>query len=132
MIISHAKESDSDVYLCNVLPEGIFLSVKLQASRSLSANIFVNEREATDRSTTYNQGDQIEIVCKGIGAQAPNINYIWSSDGNSITSDEDITVDAGRLIIKNANKNHVRLYQCLADDGLTTAHASVKINIKCE
>lgn len=132
LIISHPKESDAGIYLCQVLPEKITLSVKLQPSRALYANIFVNDREATDRSTTYTQGDQIKIECKAAGTQAPNVNYFWSSDGNSITSDEDITVDGGHLIIKKANKNHVRQYQCLADDGSATAHASVKINIKCK
>lgn len=131
LILNHAKDSDAGVYSCNVLPENITLTVKLQPLRTLSASIFVNDREATDRSTTFTQGDQIEIACNAFGTQAPNVKYIWSSDGNQITSNEDITVDGGRLIIAKANKNHVRQYQCLADDGLATAHAGVKINIKC-
>lgn len=131
VIISHPKESDAGVYLCQVLPEKITLSIKLLPSRIMYANIFVNDHEATDRSTTFTEGAQIEIECKASGTQVPNVKYIWSSDGNYITSNEDITVDGGRLIIKKANKNHVRQYHCLAEDGSATAKANTKINIKC-
>lgn len=131
MILNHAKDSDAGVYSCNVQPENITLTVKLQPLRSLSASIFVNDRETTDRSMTFKQGDHFEIACNAVGTQAPNVKYIWSSDGNLIKSNDDITVDGGRLIIAKANKNHVRQYQCLADDGSATAHAGVRINIKC-
>lgn len=133
LTITNVRESDEDTYLCNILPSNITMKAKLQILTQLMAQIYVSGREATDRSMTFRQGESIDVECKAAGQHATNVNYIWSSNGNRIITNDQFTVDGGRLIIKKADRDHVRIYQCLADNGSDeTGHASVTLNIQCK
>lgn len=132
LTIENVQESDEDVYLCNVLPSEITMRVTLVVLSQLQAHIMQGDREITDRSITYHQNAQIEVECKASGARSNDVEYIWSANGNRLKSDDTMKIDGGRLIIEKANRDHVRVYQCLADNKADeTGHASVSINIQC-
>lgn len=109
------------------------MKAQLVVLSHLQAHIMQGERDITDRSITYRQNSRIEVECKATGARSKNVNFKWSANGVRLSSDDNIKIDGGRLIINSANRDHVRDYQCLADNGADgVGHASVKINIQCE
>lgn len=131
--ITNVKESDQDVYLCNVQPNNINMKAKLVVLSNLQAHIYESGREVTDRSITYRQNETIQVECKVTGARSNNVEFKWSAGGYRLVPDDNLKIDGGKLTITRANHDHVRVYQCLADSGNDgTSHASVTINIKCE
>lgn len=133
LTITNINEDDLDKYKCNIYtPESVFITYDVRTS-DLKATILIGDRDVNDRSMTFKQGERIELLCKANGPSASNaINYIWSSDGARLTSNDQFEIDGGRLVIESANKNHNRVYQCLADDGNDGAvHASVTIKMQC-
>lgn len=119
--------------MCNVLPNNITMKAKLKVLGVLTAHINHDGRDVSDRSITFKQGDHIAVDCKASGMHADKVDYKWSANGVRLTSDDNIKIDGGRLIIDHATRDHVRIYQCLADNGSDgTGHASVTINIQCE
>lgn len=133
LTINNVNANDEDVYLCNVLPNKITMKAKLVVLSHLQAFIVQGDRDITGRSITYRQNDRIEVECKASGARANAVNFKWSAGGVRLISDESIKIDGGRLIIDKATRDHVRVYQCLADNGSDGAiHASVTINIQCK
>lgn len=131
--IAAVKEEDESLYECNVLPDNITMSAKLKVLTVLTAHIYIDDRDVSDRSITFRQGDTITVDCKASGLHAEKVDFKWSSNGNRLTSDDHIKIDGGHLVISNADRDHVRVYQCLADNGADgTGHASVTINIQCK
>lgn len=134
LTIKDIKESDADIYVCNVIqpPTSIEMHAKLVILSQLQAQIIQGGRDVTDRSMTYRQNDRIEIECKATGAGSSDVEYIWSANGNRLKSDDTMKIDGGLLVIEKANREHIRVYQCLADNKSDeTGHASVTINIQC-
>lgn len=136
LTIKDINQDDFDTYKCSILPANIFIFTELRAvnvADKLQATILINDRDANGRSITFRQGDRIELLCKASGPAAANpITYVWSSAGSRLKTDEQYTIDGGRLTIDSANKNHNAVYQCLADDETDNAvHASATINIQC-
>lgn len=132
LTIANVQENDEDVYLCTVLPTNITMQAKLVVFSQLQAHIMQGGRDITGRSITYRENDRIEVECKASGARSNNVEYIWSANGNRLKSDETMKINGGQLIIEKANREHVRVYQCLADNKADeTGHASVTINIQC-
>lgn len=133
LTINNVKESDQDVYLCNVVPNNITMKAKLVVLSNLEAHIYESNRDVTGRSITYRQNETIQVECKVTGARSNNVDFKWSAGGNRLVSDDNLKIDGGKLTISKANHDHVRVYQCLADSGSDgISHASVTINIKCE
>lgn len=133
LTINNVKDSDQDTYVCNILPNNLNMKAKLVVLSNLEAHIIESGRDVTGRSITYRQNDRIQIECKVTGARSNNIDFKWSAGGNRITSDDNLKIEGGLLTIEKANRDHVRLYQCLADNGADGAgHATVSINIQCE
>lgn len=130
--ISNVSIADEDTYRCIVIPDNATLNVKLIVKLPVQALIFQGGRELTDRSITYRQNEKIEFECKATSTKSDQVKFIWSADGNVIHSNEHIKVDGGRLTIPKANRGHNRVYQCLADEGEGTGHASVTINVLCK
>lgn len=134
LTINTLDKNDFDVYKCKILPDNIEIYINLrESSNGLKATILNGDRDVNGRSITYRQNERIELECKASGSDASKpITYNWSSGGNRLKSGDDLQIDAGHLLIEKANKNHNRVYQCLADDGSDGAvHASVTINIQC-
>lgn len=132
LTISNVSESDEEVYYCEVLPSQITMKANLVVLSHLQAQIYQGGRDLTDRSITYRENDRIEVECKATGARANKVDFKWSADGVRLVSNEHIKIDNGHLVIEKANRDHIRVYQCLADNGEDgTGHASVTINIQC-
>lgn len=132
LTIANVQENDEDIYQCNVLPTNITMQAKLVVLSQLQAHIIQSGRDTTGRSITFRENDRIEVECKVSGARSNNVEYIWSANGNRLKSDETMKINGGHLIIAKANREHVRVYQCLADNKADeTGHASVTINIQC-
>lgn len=109
------------------------MKAKLVVLQPLQAHIYEGDREITDRSITYRENERVEVECKASGIGTKKIDFKWSADGNRLSSNDDLQINGGRLIINKAGPDHVRVYQCLADDGTdAAAHATVNINIQCE
>lgn len=133
LTISNVNASEAGTYRCQVLPSKIVMHAKLVVLMPLQASIYQGDRDITGRSITYRQNERIEFECKASGPEASKVNYKWSSGGERINSDNNIQINGGRLVINNATRDHVRLYQCLADAGNEgTSHASVTLNILCK
>lgn len=132
LTINNVQEEDQAIYMCNVLPSNINMTAKLAVLSHLEAHIIESGRDVTGRSITYRQNDRIQVECKVTGARSNNIDFKWSAGGVRLTSDDNLKIDGGILTITKANHDHVRVYQCLADNGADgPSHASVTINIQC-
>lgn len=131
--INNVQESDASQYYCKVLPENLKLSMKvnLEIISSPTATILDKDgRNLSGRQVTYHQGDRIEVECKGFGNPTPQIK--WFTKGERIASGSDnVHVNNGYLIIDHADHDHVKLYQCLADNGIAVGHATFTINVQC-
>lgn len=135
LAILNTKEQDQGIYHCNVLPTDTTMKAKLVVLLPLQAHIFDENgaREITDRSFTYNENDKIEVECKATGSKTNNIDFKWSADGNRLTSDDNLKINGGKLTIEKATYDNVRVYQCLADDGIDgVSHATFTVNIRCK
>lgn len=129
--IKSVQESDAGPYLCKVLPDEISMKVNLEVESVPTAVILDKEgRNISNRQTTYRQGDRIEIECRGYGNPTPQMK--WFTEGKRVVSGVDgVHVNNGFLIIDHADHEHVKLYQCLADNGATVGHATYTINVLC-
>lgn len=129
--IKSVQESDASQYYCKVLPNEISMKVNLEVGTKPIAIILDKEgRNISGRQMTYHQGDRIEIECRGVGNPTPQIK--WFSKGERVVSGtNNVHVNNGFLIIDHADHDHVKLYQCLADNGVTVGHATFTINVQC-
>ena len=112
------------------MPENLKIQVNLNVQTKPKAAVFIKGRDVTEGSMTFHQGDQVEIQCKGTGFPEPEIK--WFSNGERLVTSRGFTVNGDLLIIEKADHDHVRTYQCLADNGVSVGHASVAINVQCK
>lgn len=134
LVILNTKVQDQGSYHCNVLPENITMKANLEVLPPLQAHIYDENgtREITDRSRTYNENDRIAVECKASGSRN-KIDFKWSTDGNRLTSNNNLKLDGGKLTIEKATYDDVRVFQCLADDGIDgVAHATFNVNVRCK
>lgn len=129
--INNIQETDASQYYCKVLPNEISMKVNLDIESKPTAIILDKEgRNLSGRQMTYHQGDRIEIECKD--AKSPNSQIKWFSKGERVVSGMDnVHINNGILIIDHADHEHVKLYQCLADNGVAVGHATFTINVQC-
>lgn len=134
VVILNVKEKDEGNYYCNAFPGNVTLKVKLVVLQPLEAYIYDrNGYNITHRKITYNESDRIEIECKANDNKRNQVDYKWSADGNRLTSTDNLKIDGGKLTIERASYDDIRVYQCLADDGIDgVAHATFTVNVKCK
>lgn len=129
--ITDVEPSDQGEYRCYVLPNKIEMKAHLVVQTKPQARIFRNDgRDISGKSITFHQGEQIGVECRGTGRPEPIIK--WSAEGERVVSGHGIHVDGGKLSIPAADHQHVKLYQCLADNGVSVAHATININVQCK
>ncbi|XP_037048344.1 lachesin-like isoform X2 [Bradysia coprophila] len=128
--INGVRATDASQYYCKVLPNDISMQVNLDVESKPTAVILDKEgRNISGRQMTYHQGDRIEIECRGMGNPVPQIK--WFSKGERVASGNNVQVNNGFLIIEHADHDHVKLYQCLADNGKDdVGHATFSINVQ--
>lgn len=129
--INNVRESDASEYFCNILPHNISMKADLEVPSAPTAKIFDKEnRDISNRQMTYHQGQRIEIECRGYGSPTPQIK--WFTKGERVHSGvNNVHVNNGHLIIDNADHDHVKVYQCLADNGVGVGHTSFTVNVHC-
>lgn len=129
--INNVQESDASQFYCKILPDAIEVKVVLEIEIKPTAVILDKEgRNISGRQMTYHQGDRIEIECRS--PSHPNSKIKWFSKGERVVSGSDnVHVNNGILIIDSADHEHVKLYQCLADNGVSVGHATFSINVQC-
>lgn len=129
--ISDVTASDQGLYRCVVLPTNEEQHARLEVQTRPVVNIYGGDgRDVTENSVTLVQGESFELECRGSGRPEPQIK--WSAEGQRLVSGRGIHVDGGRLTILAADHDHVRNYQCLADNGVLVGHAGVAINVQCK
>lgn len=129
--ITNIVSTDQGEYRCRVLPNQIEMKAHLEVQTHPHARIFQHDgRDVTGKSFTVHQGDQVELECRGSGRPQPAIK--WSAEGERVITGHGIVVDGGKLTILAADHQHVRIYQCLADNGFSVAHATISVNVQCE
>lgn len=138
LIIENVQPDDEGNYVCKVLPNTIEMTAKLivtsagGALEKPSAHIYATDgRDISERSITFRQGEYIEISCIG----RPETSDIkWFSGENRVASNDNVQIEGNRLIIKNATRDHNRLYSCLIEggDGNNVGSTSVTINVHCK
>lgn len=127
--IARVQSNDQSHYKCNVLPNNITMVANLQVQTRPTASIYSSDgRDITGRSITFHQGDQIEVECKGAGRPEPKIK--WFSGGERVAQSHGLHISDGTLLIDHADHQHVRVYQCIADNGIAVGHASVTFNVQ--
>lgn len=136
LIIKNIQSDDASQYYCKVLPHNISMRAGLEIIPMQTAYVYsFDGRDVSDRTITYHEGDRIEVFCKGSPESG---RPKWFSDGNPLQNDQNTEIDGGKLIIKKAKRDNIRLYQCLVDSnsgndvGQHVQHTSVTINIQCE
>lgn len=130
LTITNIHPSDQNPYSCTVFPNNIKMIANLFVQTKPTATIYNSDgRDISDTSITFHQGNQIRVECRGAGRPEPTIK--WFSNGERVTGPGIEIVD-GVMIIGHADHQHVRLYQCLADNGVEAGHATVSINVQCK
>lgn len=129
--IMDIKSTDQGVYRCLVLPNQIDMNATLIVQTHPQARIFRPDgRDVSGKAFTVSQGDRVELECRGTGRPEPAIK--WSSEGERLVTSFGITVEGGKLTIEAADYHHSRLYQCLADNGVSVGHATITVTVRCE
>lgn len=130
LTIRNVLAVDHGKYRCQVLPNNISMTANLEVQTVPIASIYgVNGREITNEEIKFHQGDRIEVECKGAGR--PESTIKWFADG-ARAEGAGVSTKNGHLIIEHADHQHVRLYQCIADNSIGIGHASVSINVQCK
>lgn len=124
--------SDDDVYTCQIMPENISMKAKLVVIPKLHAQIVVGDRDVSERAITYPENQSIQVECKVTGDQSNNVHFKWSLNGTRVQTDDNLKINDGILTINKANRHHIGMYQCLADNGTgDPSHASINIKVRC-
>ena len=124
--INVVRATDAGQYNCTILPDNIAMQVNLEVEGKSTAVILdMDGRDISGRQLNYKQGARIEIQCEAEGNPTSQIKWFWN--GERVKSGNNVQVNNERLIIANADNDHAKMYQCLADPG----YAFVTINVLC-
>ncbi|XP_020798507.1 obscurin [Drosophila serrata] len=126
ILLRDASAEDSDDYYCEILPQMVRQHTTLRVGARLS--ILCDDRDVTDRSQTFRQGDHHKLECR---TYLPGENTIkWSFNGLRLeSSPEDIK--NGVVILDNIDEENAGVYQCLGDDGSRDPpHGMVTVDVQ--
>lgn len=130
--IADVTVADHGAYECRVLPMDVRQVVRLEVQTRPLVRIYGKEgRDISEQLVQLHQGEPFEMECRGSGRPLPH-RVFWSADGQRVQSTNGVLVQGGWLVIKAAGHEHVRKYQCLADNGVTVGHAGVSITVRCK
>ncbi|XP_017090771.2 protein amalgam [Drosophila bipectinata] len=126
IFLQNVTPADSDNYYCVILPQNVRQHTTLRVGARLS--ILCDDRDITDRSQTFRQGDHHKLECRTYLPGEPTIK--WSFNGlrmESSPSDE----EKGVIVLDNIDDVNAGVYQCLADDGShDPPHGMVTIDVQ--
>lgn len=124
--------SDSNEYLCKLLPEQSILKVNLRVNGPhKSITVTARNLDVTNKTIHFNpkrpgrefgDGNSLELMCHPEGGN-PQGTVQWTHNSHT-------TKDA-KLVIKEVTKKNAGLYQCLADNKRgKPIHASVELIVQ--
>lgn len=73
---------DADDYYCNVLPQNVTQHTALRVGGRLS--ILCDDRDVTDRSQTFKQGDHHRLVCRTYLPGKTDIKWAFNVSGRAV------------------------------------------------
>ncbi|KMY95780.1 inactive tyrosine-protein kinase 7 [Drosophila simulans] len=126
ILLRNVSPEDSDDYYCEILPQRVRQHTALRVGARLS--ILCDDRDITDRSQTFRQGDHHKLECRTY--LPDNATIKWSfNDLNGQPSAVDN--QNGVIILDNVDEKNAGDYQCLADDGSRhPPHGTVHIDVQ--
>lgn len=130
--ITNVHESDASDYYCQVLPGQSNLTIHLEISGGILPAYILTEdnRNVSERAMTWNEGERIELICRGNSNEKP---IKWYTEDGMVKTNDNIEVTDGKLVIKQANRKNAGLYQCIIGESKEkVGHTSVTINISCK
>lgn len=126
---------DADDYYCSVLPQNVTQHTALRVGGRLA--ILCDDRDVTDRSQTFKQGDHHRLVCRTYLPGKTDIKWAFNVSGGRLiqiqfdsifnhlssspqgqrlqTSPEDAA--NGVVVLENVDEDNAGVYQCLGEDG---------------
>ncbi|XP_065719143.2 protein amalgam [Drosophila suzukii] len=126
ILLKNVTPEDADDYYCEILPQRVRQHTALRVGARLS--ILCDDRDITDRSQTFRQGDHHKLECR---TYLPGSTIIkWSfNDLNGKPSP--VENQNGVIILDNVDEKNAGDYQCLADDGSRhPPHGTVHIDVQ--
>ncbi|KAH8401514.1 hypothetical protein KR009_006013, partial [Drosophila setifemur] len=126
ILLRNVTPEDSDDYFCEILPQKVRQHTTLRVGARLS--ILCDDRDVTDRSQTFRQGDHHKLECR---TYLPGESTIkWSFNGVRVESSES-DAQSGVLVLDNVDDVNAGDYQCLGDDGShDPPHGMVTIDVQ--
>ncbi|XP_034479790.1 immunoglobulin superfamily member 10 [Drosophila innubila] len=124
--LTSVTAEDADDYYCAVLPQNVRQHTKLTVGARLS--ILCDDRDVTDRSQTFKQGDRHTLLCQTFLPNKTDIK--WSFNGQRFATSAEDTAN-GVIVLENVDEENVGLYQCLGDDGSSDPpHGMLTIDVQ--
>ncbi|XP_062129404.1 hemicentin-2 [Drosophila sulfurigaster albostrigata] len=116
---------DGGDYYCAILPQNVRQHTTLTVAARLS--ILCDDRDVTDRSQTFKQGDHHRLVCQTFLPTKTDIK--WSLNGQRLTSAGDPA--SGVIVLDNVDEEDAGVYQCLGDDGSNDPpHGMINVDVQ--
>ncbi|EDW92125.1 protein turtle homolog A [Drosophila yakuba] len=126
LLLKDVTPEDSDDYYCEILPQMVRQHTALRVGARLS--ILCDDRDITDRSQTFRQGDHHKLECRTYLPGNATIKWSFNDlNGQPATVDH----QNGVIILDNVDEKNAGDYQCLADDGSRhPPHGTVHIDVQ--
>ncbi|XP_017149410.1 protein amalgam [Drosophila miranda] len=125
ILLRGVTSDDSGEYNCAILPQNVRQITTLRVGARLS--ILCDDRDVTDRSQTFRQGDHHKLECRTYLSAETSIK--WSFNGQRVESSPEDTAD-GIIVLDNVDEMNAGVYQCLGDDGSRDPpHGMVTIDV---
>ncbi|XP_032591524.1 protein amalgam isoform X1 [Drosophila grimshawi] len=122
LFLENVSSDDADVYKCQILPDKVEQYTTLSVGARLS--ILCDDRDVTDRSQTFKQGDNHKLECRTY--LPDNAKIIWSFNGQRLQGD-----DNGVIVLENVDEENAGVYQCLGEDrSAAPPHGSVSVDVQ--
>ncbi|XP_017054028.1 protein amalgam [Drosophila ficusphila] len=126
ILLRNVTPEDAGEYRCEILPQRVQQRTALRVGARLS--ILCDDRDITDRSQTFRQGDHHKLECRTY--LSTNATIKWSFND---LSGQPAPVDNqnGVIVLDNVDEKDAGDYQCLADDGSRhPPHGTVHIEVQ--
>ncbi|KAH8370488.1 hypothetical protein KR093_003652 [Drosophila rubida] len=124
--LASVTPEDGDDYYCVILPQNVRQHTALTVGARLS--ILCDDRDVTDRSQTFKQGDHHRLVCQTFLPTSTAIK--WSFNGQRLSTSAEDTAN-GVVVLDNVDEENAGVYQCLGDDGSADPpHGMVSVDVQ--
>ncbi|KAH8299683.1 hypothetical protein KR044_004548, partial [Drosophila immigrans] len=124
--LTSVTPEDGDDYYCSILPQNVRQHTALTVGARLS--ILCDDRDVTDRSQTFKQGDHHKLVCQTFLPTKTDIK--WSFNVCLVIPSYTDAAN-GVVVLDNVDEENAGVYQCLGDDGsVDPPHGMVSVDVQ--